>query len=116
MSAVLLRSRTTVRALLRRRLAFAVLFPRLRQRIVEGYDCTEAGARQARSRLTAAITAFDQRLDRQAYFFDQRFSRADLTFAALTAFMVMPSEYPVRWPACYASAVSAQLATARLRN
>lgn len=87
------------RSPLLQRLAFGILYPHIRRRIAERYDCTEAGAKQARSRLTAAIAAFDQRLDRQTYFFDQRFTRADLTFAALTAFMVMPTEYPVPWPA-----------------
>lgn len=80
-------------------LVFRFMYPILSRRLRDGYDCSADGVATARAALTSAITRFDQRLADREYFFDDRFSRADLTFAALLAFMVMPAEYPVSWPA-----------------
>ena len=77
---------------------FRFMYPLLSRRLRDTYDCTADGAATACAALTSAIARFDQRLADREYFFDDKFSRADLTFAALLVFMVMPAEYPVNWP------------------
>lgn len=81
------------------RLAFRALYPIMRGRLVEAYDCTPAGGARAERELEDALDRYDRRLEGRAHVFGDRFSRADLTFAALLVFMVMPPEFPVRWPA-----------------
>lgn len=77
---------------------FKVLYPILQQKLIEAYNITEKGAAQAQEELTTAIEHFDKMLGEREYFFGENFSRADLTFASLLAFMVMPVKYPVPWP------------------
>ena len=79
--------------------AFRALYPVLRARIRDVYDCTPEGAERAREALQQAMDGIDRQLGSREYFFDDRLTRADITFASLGAFFVLPEEYPVAWPA-----------------
>lgn len=79
-------------------LVFRLSYDLVRKRITEVYDCPASGAASARAEIAAAIEAFDQRLAQKQFLHGDSFSRADMTFAALLALMVMPPEYPVTWP------------------
>ena len=78
--------------------AFRFLHGILNKRLIAAYDITPAGAVSAKTELLAAIETFDKELDGREYFLGSSFTRVDLTFAALFAFMVMPENYPVPWP------------------
>ena len=80
------------------KIAFRLLHGVLNKRLVAAYDITPSGAASAKSELLDAIEEFDKRLDGRAYLLGDSFTRVDLTFAALFAFMVMPENYPVPWP------------------
>ncbi len=79
-------------------LAFKVMYKFLRQRIIDVYDCTERGAASAKVELEQAIEAFDKRFTGARFLLGDTFSRADICFASLLAFMVMPPQYPLTWP------------------
>ena len=78
--------------------AFRLLHGVLNKRLIAAYDITPAGAASAKTELLAAIDAFDKKLVGREYLLGTNFTRVDLTFAALFAFMVMPENYPVPWP------------------
>ena len=79
-------------------LAFKVLYRFLQRKIIDVYDCTERGAVSAKVELEQAIEAFDERFARARFLCGDTFSRADICFASLLVFMVMPPEYPLKWP------------------
>ena len=79
-------------------LAFKMMYKVLKNRITEVYDCTERGAASARDELTEAIATFDDRFAQGRFLLGDAFSRADISFASLLVFMVMPPEYPLKWP------------------
>ena len=79
-------------------LAFKMMYKVLKNKITEVYDCTERGAVSAKDELTKAIATFDDRLAQGRFLLGDTFSRADISFASLLVFMVMPPEYPLKWP------------------
>ena len=79
-------------------LAFKLMYKILKNRITDLYDCTERGAASAKEELTQAIAVFDDRFAKGRFLLGDAFSRADISFASLLVFMVMPPEYPFEWP------------------
>lgn len=74
------------------------LFPAMRALMRRGMKVNASGAERSRQRLEAAFTAVEARLaDGRRYLVGDRFSAADLTFAALVGVLVRPKEhgYPV---------------------
>jgi len=88
---------TGVPAWQRRALPFA--YP-VAARIIDRYlDVTPATAAQSETEVRAVFDAIAERLsDGRPYLCGERFSAADLTFAALAAPMLMPPEYGVPLP------------------
>jgi glutathione S-transferase len=62
------------------------------------YDINETTAAADAERAHVAFGRLDQMLARGPYLLGDRFTRADLTLAALTAPIWRPSEHPTRWP------------------
>jgi glutathione S-transferase len=79
-------------------LLFALVYPMLRKRLREVYDCTPAGAARAKEEIARAFDRFDRQLEGRDYLMGDSFSRVDMTFASLAVFIAMPSQYPVAWP------------------
>lgn len=87
---------TGVPAWQRRALPFA--YP-LAARIIDRYlDVTPATAARSEAKVRAIFDAVAERLDGRPYLCGDRFSAADLTFASLSAPMLMPPEYGVPLP------------------
>ena len=63
------------------------------------YDINETTAAADAERVRVAYGHLDEMLARGPYLLGYRFTRADLTLAALTAPIWRPSEHPTRWPA-----------------
>jgi glutathione S-transferase len=74
-------------------------YPVVSQRIREMYDINATTAAADAERLMVAYRRLDDMLARGPYLVGDRFTRADLTLAALTAPMWRPPEHPTRWPA-----------------
>jgi glutathione S-transferase len=93
------------------------MFPVMRAMMRRGMKVDAAGAERSRQRVEATLDAVDARLaDGRRFLVGDRFTAADLTFAALTGVMVGPKEqgFPVpesgrRIPAI-AAAVAAMMA------
>ena len=77
---------------------FRATYGVLQRRLIGAYDITQSGAESAERELEDAIAAHERLLDGRQYLVGDTFSRVDLSFAALFAFMVMPPRYPVPWP------------------
>jgi glutathione S-transferase len=67
-------------------------------RIRKMYAIDAETAQHDRDRLSAALEALEERLAGRKYLVGDRFSRADLTLAALAAPLCDPPEHPTRWP------------------
>lgn len=78
--------------------ASKVTYRFLRRRTIDVYDCTERGAASAKIELEKAIEGFDKRFAGARFLCGDSFSHADICFASLLVFMVMPREYPLKWP------------------
>ena len=59
------------------------------------YDTTDASAQKQRDRFDSALDRLDTLYERSAFLVGDRFSRVDLTAAALLAPMVMPDQHPL---------------------
>jgi len=81
------------------RLFYRVGFDFVARAIREMYGITEQTAQRDRERLVEQIERLDEILKGKQYLFGERFSRADLTLAALAAPMFDPPEHPTHWPA-----------------
>jgi len=62
------------------------------------YDITPETAALDEGRLEAVFEKLDSLLRDRRYLFEDRFTRADLTLAALSAPMWDPPEHPTQWP------------------
>jgi len=79
------------------------LFSRLGYRVLAGsirqmYAITADNAARDEERMHAVFDRVDALLAGQRYLVGNRFSRADLTLAALAAPMWQPEQHPTRWP------------------
>ncbi len=82
-----------------RQLAFTLMYPALRRKIHEVYVGSDAAVAAARERFDAAMTRLSARVGESPYLVGDRFSRADLSVAAMLSLLVMPPEHPMPWPA-----------------
>jgi glutathione S-transferase len=73
-------------------------FPLIRQRIRGMYAINEANVAADKERIAGAYERIDGLLASSPFLVGDRFSRADLTLAALLAPMWRPEEHPTRWP------------------
>jgi glutathione S-transferase len=81
------------------RRALEVAYPLLALAIDRYLDVTPAAAARSEAEVRATFDAVAKRLDDgRPYLCGERFSAADLTFAALAAAVLMPPEYGVRLP------------------
>lgn len=82
-----------------KKVGFRLVFPLLRRLLYKVYVRSDANVECAKERVNAALDELDSRLEDQAYLFGERFSRADLSLAALMSICVLPPEHPFTWPA-----------------
>lgn len=76
-----------------------VFFPLVRLAIVRGLRVNQAGAARSLAKVDAVFSAVTERLaDGRAFLADDRFTAADLTFAALAAPLLLPPAYGGRLP------------------
>jgi glutathione S-transferase len=73
-------------------------YPLIANRIRRKYAITAENVAADRERLMAAFRRLDDMLAKGPYLLGDRFGRADLTLAALTAPIWRPPEHPTRWP------------------
>jgi glutathione S-transferase len=103
------------------RLLSRIGFRVLARRIREMYAITAENVALDERRLSAVFERLDALLENRRYLVGDRFSRADLTLAALMAPMWKPKEHSTRWPpeALYPPAIGvlgAQFAGSRARE
>ena len=77
---------------------FVVLGPLIANRIRQMYAITAENVALDMDRVTAAYERLDTLLENRRYLVGDRFSRADLTLAALAAPTWRPPEHPTYWP------------------
>lgn len=95
-----------------------VLFPVMRAMMRRGMKVDAAGAARSWQRVAATFDAVDARLaDGRRYLVGDRFSAADLTFAALASVLVGPKErgFPVPDTGTRIPAIAAEVAAAQAR-
>jgi glutathione S-transferase len=81
------------------RRAFQLAYPLAERAIARFLDITPSAAAQSEAEVRAVFDAVGERLaDGRPYLCGERFSAADLTFAALAAAVLMPPEYGVPLP------------------
>ncbi len=86
-----------------------VIFPPLRSRMKHYMDINRESAEQSRMRVLAAIDRLNEHLSERDYLVGGRFSRADLTAAALLAPLFMPEKYGINWPGVVPEPLQSQL-------
>ncbi len=94
------------------------LFPVMRAMMRRGMKVDAAGAARSWQRVAATFDAVDARLaDGRRYLVGDRFSAADLTFAALASVLVGPKErgFPVPDAGTRIPAIAAEIAAAKAR-
>jgi len=80
-------------------LFLTVFFPIVRLAIARGLKVDPAGAARSLTKVNAVFAAVTERLeDGRAFLVDDRFTAADLTFAALAAPLLLPPAYGGRLP------------------
>jgi glutathione S-transferase len=81
------------------RMLFPILFPSLRSKVVEMYDLGAQSTISAHKSICEIFETVDLLLaDGRAYLTGDRFSAADLTFAAFAAPILLPPEYGIKLP------------------
>jgi glutathione S-transferase len=78
---------------------YGLAYPLVSQRIRQMHDINATTAAADGERVIDAFRRLDDVLARGPYLLGNRFTRADLALAALTAPMWRPPEHPTRWPA-----------------
>jgi len=77
---------------------YGMAYPKVAQAIRRLYVITPENAAKDRERVLAAYQRLDGMLATGPYLLGDRFTRADLTLAALAAPICRPSEHPTCWP------------------
>lgn len=75
-----------------------VVYPKLSRTMRKLMDINEATAAKSRQSMLMALERLNDTLDEKNYLVGERFSRADLTAAALLAPLFMPLKYGLDWP------------------
>jgi len=95
---------------------FRPLFPLCRRMMKRLLNINTAGAERSRAKIDELFEQVGQRLsDGRSYLAGDRFSAADLTFAALSVPLLFPPEYPFPMPPLDALPVAFQNEVARYR-
>jgi len=81
-----------------KRLYLRLIFGKLSKVMRKLMDINPASAEASKQRILAALERMDAALDGNKYLVGNRFSRADLTAAALLAPLFMPPQYGLSWP------------------
>lgn len=81
------------------RMLYAIIFPTLRKRMREYMEINERTARKSRDRLIEASARLGSAVQGCDYLVGDRFTRADLTAAALLAPLFLPAKYGLPRPA-----------------
>lgn len=71
---------------------FRLVYPQVREKMVQFMNINPATARQAEEQLLAALERLDEALNGRGFLVEDRFSRADLTACALLAPWCLPQE------------------------
>lgn len=77
---------------------FKLFFPKLEPMMRKVMQIDEAGAQESERRIEAALDKINARLQGREFLVGDRFSRVDLTAAALLAPLFMPPQYGLDWP------------------
>ncbi len=80
------------------RVASRLTYPLMKAAVRRTYRIHRSEVDASRARLLAALRELDPQLEGRRYFVAERFTRADLTLAALLSPLTMPEEHPCRWP------------------
>lgn len=86
-------------------------FPLLRKKMREMMDINERSAQQSSVALGQALDRIDRRLRETGYLVGDRFTRADLSVAALLAPLFRPKQYGLNWPERYPDALEKVIAS-----
>lgn len=81
-----------------------------------GLNLDAAGAERSRAKIDATFARVAERLAGRRYLVGDRFTVADLTFAALAAPILLPPEYPIRLPTADAFTADARAQLAAWRE
>lgn len=76
---------------------FRPFYPILRDKIYTTYVISPARVEQARHDFDIALSEIQHRLNGGSYLVGGRFTRADLSVAAMLSWLVMPPEHPFPW-------------------
>ncbi len=77
---------------------YAVAYPFIARAIGKMYETTPENVEKDEDRLAQIFAEIEERLRGRRYLVGDRFSRADLTLAALLSGLWSPPERPVEWP------------------
>ena len=80
-----------------KQLVFRLFYPILRSKIHQTYVISEARVEQARREFAAAMDEIGRKLEQKRYLVGEKFSRADMSVAAMLSFLAMPPEHPFPW-------------------
>ncbi|MEC7377224.1 MAG: glutathione S-transferase family protein [Pseudomonadota bacterium] len=80
------------------RILLSLAFSRVDEVMRQGMKINEKTAEQSRLTMEGLLTELEQTYGSRPFLVGDRFSRADLTAAALFAPMFQPAQYPVPWP------------------
>ncbi|MEE2732934.1 MAG: glutathione S-transferase [Pseudomonadota bacterium] len=75
-----------------------VMYPKLSKTMRKLMDVNEASAAKSRQSMLMALERLNDAVDENEFLVGNRFSRADLTAAALLAPLFMPPKYGLEWP------------------
>lgn len=78
---------------------YRIIFPQLRKVMRQAMNIDERTAQLSRKRVERAIDRINAGLQGRSYLVGDRFTRADLTAAALLAPLWRPQQYGLDWPA-----------------
>ena len=81
------------------KLLLKAMFPKLKAAMHERMKINDETAKVSREHLANAIDRLQQHLGENRFIVDGRFTRADLSAAALLAPLRMPDKYGLNWPA-----------------
>lgn len=80
-----------------KRALVALIYPALRRKIYQTYVVSPAKVERSMREFERALAEIGQRLDGKRYLVGDRFTRADLSVAAMLSLLVMPPEHPFPW-------------------
>ena len=76
----------------------AIMFPKLKVKMIHRMKINDVAAKKARKNLTIAVDKLNSHYQDHEFLVGDQFSRADLTAASLLAPLCMPEKYGLYWP------------------